>query len=255
MGWIDHGHLALAQELAQLARALRETVGQLGPLHRRRRILVRRGDGRLVLHVRAAEAELEVGEVQDVALAERRVLDQGPVQEGAVLAAEVAQPQAGTQGVDLRVRLGDGVRGQHQLEPVAAADAEGQRVDPDAPERAALGDGLQVPARLADRRTVLAAPRLVAHARAPAMPHQYRRGRKASPSSRVRSMTRAFTAAGGAPPLPGRRSATRDAGAGGAPRSRRRWPGGRRGSPACGRTASARGERAAPRSRRPPPPP
>ena len=120
---------------------------------------------------------------------------------------------------------------------------------------AALADGLQEPPRLADRRTVLAAPRLVAHARAPAMPHQYRPGRKASPSSRVRSMTRAFTSSRRGVSAPGRRSATRDAGAGGAPRSRRRWPGGRRGSPACARTASARAERAAPRSRRPRRPP
>jgi len=132
--------------------------------------LVRRGGKQDIRHVGPAEAELEVGEVQDVSLAERRVLDEGPVQEGAVLAAEVAQPQAGTQGVDLRVRLGDGVRGQDQLEPVAAADAEGQRVDVDAPERTALGDGLQVPPRLADRLAALAAPRLVAHVPAPFVP-------------------------------------------------------------------------------------
>ena len=170
-GLEDHGHLAVAQELAHLARALRKTVGQVGPLHRHRRgPLVRRGGGRLVLHVRPAEAELEVGEVQDVPVPERSVFHEGPVQEGAVLAAEVAQPQAGTQRVDLRVLLGDGVRGQDQLEPVAAADAEGQRADPDAPKRAALGEGLQVPPRLADRRTALAAPRFVAHAHALVMP-------------------------------------------------------------------------------------
>ena len=127
-GLEDHGHLAVAQELAQLARALREAVGQAGRLTAVVGSLVRRG-GRAggSSTSRAAEAELEVGEVQDVPLAERRVLDQGPVQEGAVLAAEVPQAQAGAEGVDLRVGLGDGVGGEDQLEPVAAADAEGQR--------------------------------------------------------------------------------------------------------------------------------
>ena len=221
------------------------------------RLAGRRGGG--VRDVGAAEAELEVGEVQHVALAERRVLDEGPVQEGAVPAAEVPQPQARPEGVDLGVGLRDGVGGQDQLEAVAAADAEGQGVDPHAPERAALGDGLQVPARLADRRARAGLPRLLAHARAPppasvtpqVSPTAQGRARSGGPAPPARLRA----AAGARPPRARSSRAPRAAGAAGAPRSRRRSPGARRGFPACGRTASGRGGRAAPRSRRPPPPP
>ena len=97
-------------------------------------------------HVGAAHAELEVGEVDDVALDERHVLDERAVHEAAVAAAQVAEPEVLAAPVDLRVQLRDRVRGQHQLEPLAAPDAERQRVDPNALDRPAVGNSLEVPA-------------------------------------------------------------------------------------------------------------
>jgi hypothetical protein len=81
-----------------------------------------------------------------VALDERHVLDERAVDEAAVAAAQVAQPEVLAALVDLRVQLRDRVRGQHQLEPMAAPDAERQRVDPHALDRPAVGNGLEVPA-------------------------------------------------------------------------------------------------------------
>ena len=99
-----------------------------------------------LVDVRAAHAELEVREVHDVALDERRVLDLRPVDEAPVAAAEVAQPQVLAAPVDLRVELRDRVGRQHQLEPLPAADPERQHVDRHALQPAAFRDGLQVPA-------------------------------------------------------------------------------------------------------------
>ncbi len=81
---------------------------------------------------RAAEAELEVGEVEDVAFAEGRIVDGGAVHEGAVLAAQVPQAQAGAAPVQLGVGLRDRVGRQHQLKAVPAADPERQDGDRDA---------------------------------------------------------------------------------------------------------------------------
>ncbi len=140
-----HRDLALAKQVAQLAGALGEAVRQLAAGQHGRGGLGVVVAARLV-DVRAAHAELEVREVHDVALDERRVLDLRPVDEAPVAAAEVAQPQVLAAPVDLRVELRDRVGRQHQLEPLPAADPERQHVDRHALQPAAFRDGLQVPA-------------------------------------------------------------------------------------------------------------
>ena len=153
-----HRHVALAQQLAQLARALREAVRQLAPAERHGRGPPL-GVAADLAHVGAAHAELEVGEVDDVALDERRVLDERAVDEAAVAAAQVAQAQVLAARVDLGVELRDRVGRQHQLEALAAAHPERQRADAHAAQRPALRDVLEVPAPLV----------FAAHASAPAM--------------------------------------------------------------------------------------
>jgi hypothetical protein len=155
---VDDGDGLLGQQLAQLAGAGGEPVRQLLAPQRSRGRLLARGRRRRIARVRAADAELEVREVQHVALGERGVLDDAAVEVRAVGAAEVAHAQAGPAPVDLGVQLRDGVRGQHQLEPLPAADAERQDVQGDPPQPRVLAARLQVPA--AARRF---AGRLVAH--------------------------------------------------------------------------------------------
>ena len=83
----------------------------------------------LVLRQVARHAELVVPDVQDVALVEGGVRDRLAVQERAVAAAEVADPQREAVGVDLGVDLRDVGRGQDELEPGRAADPEGQGLE------------------------------------------------------------------------------------------------------------------------------
>ena len=151
-------HLVALQEVAELARSRGEAVRQLAPAegHRRGPAL---GVAAGLAHVGAPDAELEVGEVDDVAVDQRRVLDQRTVDEAAVAAVQVPKPQLLPAQVDLGVELRDRLGGQHQLEALAAADPERHRADAHAPQRSALGDGLEIPAPLV----------FAAHASAPAM--------------------------------------------------------------------------------------
>ncbi len=92
----------------------------------------RRVGGVLVRHD-AHDAELVAADVEHVLLVQRRVRDGLPVDEGAVAAAEVADPQREPVGVDLGVVLRDVGRRQHQRQAGGPADPERER-----PQRRAL---------------------------------------------------------------------------------------------------------------------
>ena len=92
-------------------------------------------------------AELHLREVQDVALAQPCLADALAVHEGAVLAAEVPDPQLAAAQLDVGVLLRDRLGGEVQRETVEPADAERERVDREAPQLAsALDQALQVEA-------------------------------------------------------------------------------------------------------------
>ena len=139
----QHRHLPALEQLRQLAHALHELLGQP---HVSERDSGRLEPGHLrLVELLAADAELHLREVHDVALADPGLADALAVDEGAVLAAEVANPERPVPQLDLRVLLRDRLGGEVQREPLEPTDAEGERVDGDASQLAsALDQALQV---------------------------------------------------------------------------------------------------------------
>ncbi len=90
-------------------------------------IAERGGVGGVLVGHDTHDAELVTADVHDVLLVEGRVRDGLPVDERAVAAAEVADPQREPVGVDLRVVLRDVGRGQHQRQAGGPADPERER--------------------------------------------------------------------------------------------------------------------------------
>ena len=80
----------------------------------------------LLERIRAADAELEIAELDDVAVGDGRVLDGLAVDERPVPAAEVTDAEPALLLIELGVSLRDQVGRQHELEASLAADAEGQ---------------------------------------------------------------------------------------------------------------------------------
>src|SRR5262249_280652 len=149
-------------------------------------------------HLVHAHAELEVREVDDVALLELRVRDEPPVHEGAVRAAEVADAEGVDVQGDLGVLLGNGVRGKGQGRPRAPGDPDGQGTNQDAPAVAPFGPALQEPPlrRLAANRRARVAHSVVGRTR----PHRAGSSHK-TPNLRAwvsrRRLTADFAAASG----------------------------------------------------------
>ena len=130
-----HRDGALVDQLAHLERAGDEVAAE------RRRVQDRAvGPGAVLLGHLARDAELVVAHVQHVAVVERTVLHALAVQERAVAAVLVADPQRQAVGVDLGVELRHVVRLQHELQARPAPDAEGQGLERGALERAVLAD-------------------------------------------------------------------------------------------------------------------
>ncbi len=123
-GLEENRHRALVDELADL-RGSGDEVAAEGRGADERALVVP-----LVLlrHV-ARDAELVVPDVEDVALVEGSLRDRLAVEERAVAAAEVADPQREPVRVDLRVGLRDVGGRQDELEPRRSPDPEGQGLD------------------------------------------------------------------------------------------------------------------------------
>jgi hypothetical protein len=114
------GDRAGVEELLELPRAAHEAIGETAPAEgdgRRRLFLVRQRGFALDLGL-GAEAELELREVEHVALADRDVHHAVAVEERAVPALEIVDAQDRAVGVDLGVVLRDRLRGEGELEPL-----------------------------------------------------------------------------------------------------------------------------------------
>jgi hypothetical protein len=138
-------HLAALQHLAQPALLL-EDVGMEGVevdggerrrLGRQRQVDPRGGD----------QPELLVGEVDDVAVGERLVGGEAlAVQEGAVGAPQIAQPEGVLPQVEAGVVQRHPPRRQHQIAVDPPADAEGQMAHRGAPDlQPVVGEAFKVP--------------------------------------------------------------------------------------------------------------
>ena len=107
----------------------------------------------LLVDLLPPEAELDLREVEDVALAQGGLADALAVHEGAVLAAEVADVEGPPPQEELGVLLRHRVRGEGQGEVGEAAHPERQGVHRDPPQlAAALHEALEVPAEDPRRR-------------------------------------------------------------------------------------------------------
>ena len=147
----DGRHLPRAEQLGQLPRALDELLRQLhvgdGDGGRLEGLLLR------LVDLLPPDPELHLREVEDVALAQRRLAQALAVDEGAVLAPEVPDMEDAALQEELGVLLRDRVRGQGQGEAVEPADPERQRLDRDPAQLpSALDEALEVEADRAGLR-------------------------------------------------------------------------------------------------------
>ncbi len=147
----EHHDLTLLEELRQLVRSLDELLGKglvtQGHGRRLERLLVSR------LDLLAPQAILDLGDVQNVSLAQPGVLDPLAVHERAVLASEIDDPKPSVLEQDLGVLFRHGVGAQREAEAREAAEPKGERTDRGAPELApSFNQALQVPAKNTSRR-------------------------------------------------------------------------------------------------------